>query len=116
MTADSRLRISDSALMLSELIKIMKLLIDFGRIGNGSCDFHSERLAITLTQTRDPGAQCRNGNSKFGCRCFLTQRRRPCHRQRNGRNTSRDSAFPSDSNSVCKWIPGGLDGDAQIRS
>ena len=30
----------------------MKLLIDFGRIGNSAGDFHSEYLAIALTRLR----------------------------------------------------------------
>src|SRR5438067_298314 len=49
----------------------MELLIDIGWIGNGARHFHSERLAITLTQTRKPRAQSRNRNSKFGGRFFL---------------------------------------------
>ena len=72
MTADLRSRIQVRRLCCQNLMEIMKLLIDFGRIGNRARHFRSQRFAIALTQTRKPGAQRRDGNSKFCGRFFLT--------------------------------------------
>jgi len=43
----------------------MKLLIDFGRIGNGARQLQPQRFAITLMQTPKPSTQGRDRNSKF---------------------------------------------------
>jgi uncharacterized membrane protein YgaE (UPF0421/DUF939 family) len=53
----------------------MEFLIDIGRIRNGARHFHPQRFAVTLTQTRKPGPQRRDRNSKFLRRFFLTERR-----------------------------------------
>ena len=46
MTADSRSRIQVRRLCCQNLMEIMKLLIDFGRIGNRARHFRCQRFAI----------------------------------------------------------------------
>src|SRR4029077_16826747 len=60
-----------------DLIEIMKLLIDLGWIRNCARHFPPQGFAITLTQTRKPGTQRRDGNSKSLRRFFLIWRYPP---------------------------------------
>jgi hypothetical protein len=56
-------------------MEIMKLLIDIGRIGNGARHFHSECLAKTLAQTREPGPQPRDRPSTLSGKKIAGARR-----------------------------------------